>query len=383
MANAAILAIGLMSGTSMDGIDAALIETDGETAVRAVGGVSIPYAPDERALISAAMDYARKMVVRTHAPHLATCARMLAQRHGAAVGALLQKTGIAARDVDVIGFHGQTIRHVPPTQDDMPGWTWQIGDAAGLAAQTGIDVIADFRHADMAAGGQGAPLVPLYHRALVLQAQHGGRLPPGPVCVLNIGGVANITWIDGDSLLAFDTGPGNALIDDWVQATTGATYDADGALASRGTVHPDVLTAMLDNPWFDQPPPKSLDRNDFSVGPLRGLSPQDGAATLAAFTAATIALSRQHMPQPARSWVVAGGGRRNPAILEALARDVGAVTPVDALGWDGDLLEAQAFAYLAVRSSRGLPLSVPETTGAAEPVRGGLLYRGVFNRLSR
>lgn len=383
MANAARLAVGLMSGTSMDGIDAALIETDGERHVRPLHGLSVAYAAQDRAMIAAAMQSAKSQPQRLRHTAIDTCARMLAERHADAVRSLLALAGVNAAEISAVGFHGQTIRHVPPAAPNAVGWTWQIGDAGLLATQTGIDVIADFRHADVAAGGQGAPLVPLYHRALVAQAQATGGLPPGPVCVLNIGGVANVTCIDGEDLLAFDTGPGNALIDDWVRATTGAAYDADGALAACGTVHADILTAMLDNPWFDQSPPKSLDRDDFSLGALRGLSPQDGAATLAAFTAATIALGRQHLPRAPVAWVVAGGGRRNPAILAALARQVGVLTPVDALGWDGDLLEAQAFGYLAVRSGLGLPLSLPGTTGAAEPVRGGLLYRAVPSRLSR
>ncbi|TXG83221.1 MAG: anhydro-N-acetylmuramic acid kinase [Sphingomonadales bacterium] len=383
MANAARLAIGLMSGTSMDGIDAALIETDGVDHVRPVHGISLAYSAADRAAVAAAVHSAKTHPTRRRHAEADRCATMLAERHAEAVAALLSAASVPAADVATIGFHGQTIRHMPPVPEGDSGWTWQIGDAGLLAALTGIDVIADFRHADMAAGGQGAPLVPLYHRVLVAQGQAAGRLPMGPVCVLNIGGVANVTWIDGDALLAFDTGPGNALIDDWVQAATGARFDADGALAARGAVHSDVLTAMLDNPWFDQPPPKSLDRDDFSASPLRGLSAADGAATLATFTARTIALSRQHMPRAPVAWVVAGGGRRNPAIMNALAQAVGAVRPVDALAWDGDLLEAQAFAYLAVRSSAGLPLSLPGTTGVAAPTRGGLLYRAALSRLSR
>jgi anhydro-N-acetylmuramic acid kinase len=229
--------------------------------------------------------------------------------------------------------------------------------------------VHDFRSADVAAGGHGAPFVPVYHAALVAHL-------PKPLAVLNLGGVANVTWIGeaADDMLAFDTGPANALIDDWMHAHTGKAFDKDGATAATGYVHKDVLTAMLDNPWFDATPPKSLDRSDFSNAAARGLSVADGAATLTAFTAETVALAREHMAAPPVMWLVAGGGRLNATLMDMLRARLGVpVQSVDAYGMDGDAVEGQAFAYMAVRSMKGLPLSFPGTTGVTEPQTGGVL----------
>jgi len=225
-------------------------------------------------------------------------------------------------------------------------------------------VIFDFRSADVAAGGQGAPLAPGYHRA---RSAGLGR----PLGVLNLGGVGNLTWFSDSGWGSFDTGPGNALIDDWVHQHTGRSYDADGALAAAGTVHQDVLTAMLDHPWFDAPPPKSLDRNAWDTAPARGVSPADGAATLTAFTAETVRLALGHVPPLARL-MVTGGGRLNPVLMREIETRTGVPTgPVEAAGWNGDALEAEAFAYLAVRCLKGLPLSYPTTTGVPAPMTGG------------
>ncbi len=231
-------------------------------------------------------------------------------------------------------------------------------------------MVADFRSADVAAGGEGAPLVPLFHAALV------ARLPK-PIVVLNIGGVANVTWIGGAAqLLAFDTGPGNALIDDWVRRHTGAAADLDGALARAGRVSAPHVEQFLANPFFDRLPPKSLDRDDFREALPTGLSLEDGAATLTEMTAAAVAAATRHFPAPAEQWLVTGGGRHNPALMEALGRRLEVpVRPVEAVGWHGDALEAQAFAYLAVRSVLGLPLSLPSTTGVPRPTCGGRLFK--------
>jgi anhydro-N-acetylmuramic acid kinase len=267
--------------------------------------------------------------------------------------------------VDVVGFHGHTILHRPAERR-----TWQIGDGALLARRLGLDVLADFRHADVVAGGQGAPLAPLYHAALAAAL-------PKPLAVLNIGGVANVTWIAGPSeILAFDTGPGNALIDDWVYRHTGAAADLDGALACAGAVSAAHVENFLANSYFDRPPPKSLDRDDFRGTLPTGLSLEDGAATLSEMTAAAIAVATRHFPAPAKQWLVTGGGRHNPALIEALRRRLDVtVRPVEAVSWQGDALEAQAFAYLAVRSVLGLPLSLPSTTGVPEPCCGGHLFK--------
>ena len=236
--------------------------------------------------------------------------------------------------------------------------------------EIGIDVVADFRSADVAAGGEGAPLAPLFHAALATGL-------PKPVAVLNIGGVANVTWIGGSAdILAFDTGPGNAPIDDWVRRHTGAAADIDGALAAAGRPSATLVERFLAAPYFARRPPKSLDRDDFRDLVPETLPVADGAATLTEMTAAAIAAARQHFPAAVREWLVCGGGRHNPSLMAALAQRLGApVHPVEFAGWDGDALEAQAFAYLAVRSIKGLPLSLPATTGAPRPLSGGRLFR--------
>ena len=358
-----------MSGTSADGIDAALIETDGEGQVTALGAIELPYADETRARIRAATHAALQL--EQPQPHgiIDAVAEELTLLHAEAVEMLLAKTDVPRESVGVIGFHGQTVAHRPDQGPDQ-GWTWQIGDGALLASKTGIPVVCDFRSADVAAGGQGAPLIPVYHRALVRAANL-----PLPVAVLNLGGVGNVTWIgagEGD-MLAFDTGPANGLIDDWMLAHTGHAMDKDGALAAEGRVHADILARMCDKAWFDLTPPKSLDRHDFSTAPCAHLSAADGAATLTAFTAETVRLSLQHMPRPPRQWFVTGGGRRNATLMRMLAERLGDVRSVDTLGWRGDAMEAEGFAYMAVRSLRGLPISFPGTTGVPAPQTGGVL----------
>jgi anhydro-N-acetylmuramic acid kinase len=304
-------------------------------------------------------------------PLIAEAERVLTLAHAEAVAAL-PGSGTAT----LIGFHGQTVAHRPPSafrsvssgSGPAAPFTWQIGNAGLLAQLTGRPVVHDFRSADVAAGGEGAPLAPGYHRALV----SGLALPVG---ILNIGGVGNLTWFDADGRWgAFDTGPGNGLIDDWAQAHVGARFDADGALAGAGQVHEDVLTAMADLAFFDQAGPKSLDRADFSIAPARGLSAADGAATLTAFTAETVALSLRTLPVRLNRLLVTGGGRHNPVLMRMIAERTGVPTaPVETEGWHGDALEAQAFAWLAVRHLKGLPLSWPETTGVPAPQTGGRL----------
>ena len=367
------LAIGLMSGTSMDGIDAALIRTDGVAAVERLAFDFTPYGEAMRTRLRGAIAAALGMERPGADPEIDAVARDLTLAHAVAVRELLAKTGVASAGIDVIGFHGQTIAHRPER-----GWTWQIGDGALLAQATGIAVVNDFRAADVAAGGQGAPLAPAYHRALVAPL-----LKDGPVAVLNLGGVGNITWFGGDEWArsadadnwgSFDTGPANALIDDWVRAEGGLSHDAGGALAAAGSVHEDVLGTMLDLDWFDLVPPKSLDRHDFSIGPVRGLSLADGAATLTAFTAETVRLALRHVPVALTRLLVTGGGRHNAALMAMLGARTGvAALPVEAAGWDGDALEAEAFGYMAVRALKGLPISWPQTTGVREAMCGGVV----------
>ena len=379
-----MLAIGLMSGTSLDGIDAALIETDGEAFVRPIAFRGEPYSDAARAQLAEATRMALTFDKPRASPPVVAAGELITRAHVFAVHKLLADAGVAAAAVDVIGFHGQTIAHRPDRR-----WTWQIGDGAAVARATGIATVSDFRSADVAAGGQGAPLLPVYHAALAAGLE-------GPVAVLNLGGVGNITFIPGgtdmhdsremsperaqmmdrDGLVAFDTGPANGLIDSWVEAETGARYDAGGALAASGQVDETVLTAMLDHPFFDAPPPKSLDRNDFTIQPARGLSAADGAATLTAFTAATVAEALRHLPARPVRLLVAGGGRHNPTMLAMIAERTGLVVePTDVLGWNGDALEAEGFAYMAVRTLKGLAISFPGTTGVPVAMAGGVVDR--------
>lgn len=344
-------AIGLMSGTSMDGIDAALLETNGEM-IRLFGPhLMVPYRDELKQRI--------RSVLGGKGP-VEEVERDVTLAHAEAVELLVQQTG----PVDVIGFHGQTILHEPDK-----GRTWQIGDGALLAEKTGTDVVFDFRSNDVAHGGEGAPLAPVLHQAL---ARNLGRRP---VAVLNLGGVGNVTWIgEGDAMLAFDTGPANALVDDWVAQKTGDPYDRNGTLAVAGKVNEALIDAQLDNPWFAEMPPKSLDRYDFRGNFVAGLNPADGAATLTSFSAACVARAARHLPEPPEIWLVCGGGRHNRFLMSELRRRLNAdVQPCEAVRWQGDVLEAQAFAYMAVRHLEGLPISFPGTTGVSQPLTGGRL----------
>jgi len=351
-------AIGLMSGTSLDGVDAAIIETDG-VGVTAFGpSLHIPYDPALRAALRALLDDAPHLP--PDAPALRAAEDALTRRHAEAVLALMAHPD--AGPIDLIGFHGQTILHDPAHRR-----TWQIGDATLLSRLCGLPVVHDFRSDDVAGGGQGAPLVPVYHAALLGGCR--GR------AILNVGGVANVTLIGPDGALhACDTGPGNALMDDWAMRHTGHPCDVDGALARAGRVDHAVLGRLLADPFFSRPAPKSLDRLTFHrvLADIAALSAQDGAATLTAFTAH--AVRRTPLPAGVDAWFVCGGGRHNPALMDALAAALpGTVNPVEALGWDGDALEAQCFGFLAVRCLRRLPISWPGTTGIAAPATGGRL----------
>jgi anhydro-N-acetylmuramic acid kinase len=351
-----VLAIGLMSGTSCDGIDAALVETDGETIVECGPGLTRPYDPAFQAQLTGLM---------AGTGDAAAIEAELTRRHAAIVRDLLDEARHEPDQIAIVGFHGQTIRHDPAQRR-----TWQIGDGPLLADLLGIDVVNDFRAADVAAGGEGAPFAPLYHAALATALER-------PLAVLNLGGVGNVTWIgEGGALIAFDTGPANAMIDDWCRGHTGESFDRGGRLAAMGRVDARALERLMANDSFGLPAPKSLDRNAFSIDPVASLSPADGAATLTAFTAASVAAALPHMPSRPVRYLVTGGGRHNPTLMAALAARLGApVEPVEQVGWQGDLIEAQAFAYLAVRSLRGLPLSLPGTTGVPQPMPGGRRHR--------
>jgi anhydro-N-acetylmuramic acid kinase len=370
-ADTSVLAIGLMSGTSQDGVDVALIDTDGEAIVRAGATACRPYSRAERSLLRRATAAAANLAERTDRPDIVAEAEdLIGDAHAQAVQVFLAANDLKPGDLAAIGFHGQTLLHRPER-----GLTLQIGDGAALAERLGIPVVYDFRAADVAAGGQGAPLAPVFHRALVRQQE---REPP--IAVLNLGGVANITYIDGDELIACDTGPGNALLDDFLRLRTDQLLDTDGAKAAAGTVDEAAIARLLEHPFFALPPPKSLDRNDFRgwVGDvLDGIGIEDGAATLTALTAAAVARVVPHLPRAPAHWIVAGGGARNPTLMRMLAERLktSQIETAHDAGWSIDSLEAQAFAYLAVRSLRGLPITFPGTTGVSHPLTGGVLAR--------
>jgi len=353
--------IGLMSGTSLDGVDAAWIDTDGDSIAVFGPTLTIPYDSGLRADLRDILD--RAPMLPPDDPDLLHAVDRLTGYHAQAIQAL-------GKPADLIGFHGQTILHQPDRRR-----TWQVGNAERLAAQTGVPVAYDFRSADVAAGGEGAPFAPVYHAALA-------RDLPKPLAILNIGGVANVTWIGpADQLLAFDTGPGNGPLDDWVVRHTGQPFDRNGTLARAGQVDQRVLQRLLGHPYFSRPAPKSLDRLDFATAlaesGLEQLSPADGAATLVAFTAGAVAAAR--FPAPPRQVLVCGGGRRNGAIMDALRTSLRIpVEPVEVQGWNGDVLEAQCFGFLAARVVAGLPLSFPGTTGVPAPLSGGrVVHPGV------
>jgi anhydro-N-acetylmuramic acid kinase len=362
-------AIGLMSGTSLDGVDVALIETDGKR-VQAFGPTGYrPYTETERGLLRQALAEAIHLAQRDARPGiLREAERAVTLAHAEAVAAFTAQNHITREGVDIVGFHGQTVLHRPAQR-----MTVQIGDAAVLARAIHIPVMHDFRAADVAAGGQGAPLVPVYHRALAQSLER-----EGPLAVVNIGGVANITYIDGaDTLIACDTGPGNALLDDFIFRVTGQRFDGEGRLAAQGIADAAWVARALEHPFFALPPPKSLDRNDFASLALPAMPPADGAATLTALTAAAIARIVPLLPKPPQSWIVAGGGARNFTMLRMLRERLAPATveSAEALGWSADAIEAQAFGFLAARGLKGLPLSYPATTGVPMPMTGGLIAR--------
>ena len=351
-----------MSGTSLDGVDAAYLETDGETIQRIGPRLTLPYDPKLRRALRALLDRAESLSASD--PDLLDAIGRITDRHAEAVEAI-------GLDADLVGFHGQTILHRPPVAGrNVTPFTWQVGDATALAKRTGMTVAHDFRSADIAAGGQGAPLVPVFHRALAQPL-------PKPLAILNLGGVANVTWLGPDGgMLAFDTGPANGPLDDWARQHTGKDYDSAGKLALAGQADGAVLGRLMGHPYLSAPPPKSLDRLDFDralkdAGAAE-LSAADGAATLCAFCAVCVAAAARLFPEPPLQWLVAGGGRRNPAIMKALQGALEEpVRPVEVAGWDGDALEAQAFGLLAARVARGLPITFPGTTGVRQPLKGG------------
>lgn len=364
-------AIGLMSGTSMDGIDLAVVRTDGADAVERGPSHFVAYEAPFRRRIGAALEMAKSIGERDERPgDLAALERDITLRHADAVDAFRKRLFGTQWQAELIGFHGQTVLHRP-----QAGLTVQLGDGALLARETGLPVVFDMRANDMANGGQGAPLVPAYHAALAASLPEAFR--DRPAAFVNVGGISNVTWVpaSGDPV-AFDSGPGNALIDQWVQREGGVPFDQDGRVASEGGVVAAVVERYLANAFFDRPGPKSLDRNDFTLEPAAGLELADGARTLARVSAEAIALAAEHMPEMPKLWILCGGGRRNPHIVADLRAIVGEgarVLMAEDAALDGDAMEAEAWAYLAVRSRLGLPLTWPTTTGCDTPVSGGVL----------
>jgi len=361
--------LGLMSGTSMDGVDVALITTDGRSVSDFGPFRTYDYSDADREIVKSALDAARTVDNRDERPApLALAEKLITDRHVEAIEQFITDFALRRQEIEAVGFHGQTVFH-----DPARALTIQIGDGQAMADRLGMAVVWDFRAADMAAGGQGAPLAPVFHRAL---AEKAGLASPS--AFLNIGGVANMTWIgqDGD-LVAFDCGPGNALIDDWMQANHAGRYDRDGTVARKGAdPDSDRLETLLDDDYFRRPPPKSLDRDHFSIPGLAAMSVSDGARLLTRFSAESIARSERLLPAPPEIWVATGGGRRNAFMMELLKQALGGrLVSAEECGFDGDAIEAQAFAYLAARHLENLPLTFPGTTGIGQNATGGRLTR--------
>jgi len=355
--------IGTMSGTSMDGIDAALLETDGESVLTPGASYFQAYSKDERAMIVAAIE-AFKGGEGRESSAVREAEEMITDAHARAIKTLMENENLKAEDIALVGFHGQTLFHAP-----HQGTTIQIGDGQKLAENLGIAVVYDFRSEDVAKGGEGAPLVPVFHQAIL---QHAGI--EMPAAIVNIGGVSNVTIVRGDDLVAFDCGPGNALIDDWMKSRTSKTFDQWGRIAGEGRVNEIIVGQWLEDPYFSRKPPKSLDRNAFDVLAIDRASLADGAASLTAFSARAIA--RSIAPYGIKTLYVSGGGAHNRTMMRMLGEASGlAPRMMDELGFDGDFLEAQAFAYLSARVEAGLPLTFPGTTGVKKPTSGGKIAR--------
>lgn len=357
-------AIGLMSGTSLDGIDLAVIETDGDAVVHTGAWASLDYTQSQKVTLRQALRDAVNLKDRNaRAGNLELAEKLVTAAHVKIVQEFLVSRHMSTGDVDVIGFHGQTVLHRPEIS-----LTVQLGDGQLLAQMLNIPVVFDLRAADVAAGGQGAPLVPVFHQSLV----HAANIS-GPVAVLNLGGVGNLTYIDNQNMIAFDCGPANALIDDEMLLRFGQEYDEGGAVAAVGRVDAHALHTLMAHPYFIQCLPKSLDRQAFSRAPIAHLSGEDAVATLTAFTASAVAAAERLLPQAPLVWILCGGGALNTTLRTMVqARVGGAVTTAEHYGWSARLMEAQAWAYLAVRSLRGLPITFPQTTGVKFPLTGGV-----------
>jgi anhydro-N-acetylmuramic acid kinase len=351
----ATVALGLMSGTSCDGVDAALLRTDGENQIEFLGGITNPYDDELRQRLQEASQYDIPLA------ELLQIELEISDCHTQAVRLIAGQYPKLYDQVEVVGFHGHTVRHIPGD-----GLTMQIGNPWRLAEALKLPIVSDFRRCDMALAGQGAPLVAVFHRALFNDE-------PRPTLVLNLGGVANVTWLGPqDEIIAGDTGPGCGLMDEWAQAMADLPHDRDGKLASAGKVDNTTVEAALEAEFFSRPLPKAADRYDFDHVDVSTLSAQDGAATLCAVTAEAVYRAVKRLPQmPQRTWVT-GGGVHHPVLMKMLGERLGEIQSVDQRGLNPDTLEAECFAWLAVRHQKGLPLTIPETTGCQSPVSGGV-----------
>jgi anhydro-N-acetylmuramic acid kinase len=349
-----------------------MLKTDGER-VEAFGPYRLaPYPPGLRALLAETLEAALAWQFEGPDPAIfAEAEAALTRARAEAVRDLVESEGPGMAAIGIVGFHGQSVLHRAP-QKGRIGQTRQLGDGALMARMLGVPVAYDFRSADMAAGGQGAPLSAVYHQALLRDLGQGPR-----TAVLNLGGVANVTWWDGaDHLVAFDTGPANAPINDFVKGLGLGEMDRDGALALAGRVDEARLARLLEHPYLAQPYPKSLDRFDFSARMAEGCGPEDGAALLTAFTTSAVGRALDLLPTRPERLIVCGGGRHNPAIMAMLPKRARVeALPAEAVGWRGDAIEAECFALLAVRVLRGLPISFPTTTGVPRPLTGGRIAR--------
>lgn len=368
-----ICTIGLMTGTVLDGnIDIAMLRTDGETISEFGLYTLAPYADAVRRLLERALEAARAWNFDGPEPAIfAEAEAALTRAQAEAVRDFVAGSGMTMRDIGVVGFHGQSVLHRAPTKDRL-GDTRQLGDGALMHEMLGVPVVYDFRSADVRAGGQGAPLAASYHRALLRRLGADDRS-----AVLNLGGVANITYWDGaDMLVAFDTGPANAPINDFMKQRGLGEMDRDGALAATGIVDEARLAKLLEHPYLAAPYPKSLDRFDFPASMADGLDDATGAATLTAFTAGAVGKALDLLPSRPARLIVSGGGRRNPTLMRMLTERAGVeAVNADAVGWRGDAVEAECFGFLAARALRGLPISFPATTGVPEPMSGGKVVR--------
>lgn len=367
--NNKITAIGMISGTSLDGIDAALIKSDGSDVERFGEPLHRPYKKDEQNLLKSALSEARAEARPTkHNTLINEAEALVTKLHAGVIEDIIKENGLQKDDVDIIGFHGQTVLHGPDE-----GWTWQIGDGKLLADMTGISVVNDFRRNDMEHGGEGAPLASIYHYVIASQGD-----VTYPIAMLNMGGVGNVTWIGGvdpADMLAFDTGPANALLDDLVRKHTDLPFDRGGEISAKGTVDHTLVQKWLKNNYFKMPAPKSLDRDDFSVDEVHSLSFEDGAATLCAFSTECVRIAEELCPAAVKKWYVCGGGIHNPVIMKMLNNKLnGLVEPINVLGFDGDYIEAEAFALMAIRKLYNLPISFPGTTGVSAPCIGGVIH---------